>query len=645
MTKTGTTCGLSVAIWLVLFAPLLNAADYSIVQVTEPEIDDWSYFQHVARPSISDDGGRVVFLSDTGHEGIHSLWLYERGRDIAHELTVNADGEEKILVSFPYVDAQISGDGEKIVFSGLHFYTEERNTGIYIFDIETGAIHLLRPDQIPRASTGAARDGAPGLIKRTNSMPSISSDGRWISYVLTDYEYDGATSDHWARTRQRLMYAEVSGGATVRGGTILEYRYVDHAFGEGIRSQRISGDGQTIAFYAGGVVRDLDVENLIMPPYESVRHSEHTGPTCDVYCYVVTVSRPGRYWLSVVPDSDSPRRPLVVAHPYAQTVQSFGMDNVLKNPPSLSSDGSRIALNAGFVLGAANTGVYVYERSTERTSRILSFGVRPGDGPGNQTLTTGEIPAMSADGSWLAYYRRQVEFPEGYGDPDSYVEGETYCPNVLRDDIMIIELPAGEISNLTETSDHPTCPGGTRFKGLSLSRDASHVAFMSTADIDGLNPYASHEIYLGSLLAAKTARMLQSAAPDFQYATSAKIFVDDKLADCRPLAVFTATEKVLVMDVGLPPFESSVDVYVVLWNEKDPTNVYYVAEKGTLQPFKDDYVAWRTAVNGSWEKPYLGSIQIANLEAGTYEIRLIVTSAKAQSIEGNYAWQTDVTLK
>jgi hypothetical protein len=44
---------------------------------------------------------------------------------------------------------------------------------------------------------------------------------------------------------------------------------LENTFGHGIQSLSISGNGQLISFYAGGMVQELEARNLSMPPYEA----------------------------------------------------------------------------------------------------------------------------------------------------------------------------------------------------------------------------------------------------------------------------------------------------------------------------------------------------------------------------------------
>ena len=226
-------------------------ANYSLLQLTEGTYRDDKVWPLNLHPSISDDGSRVVYVSaiEPGRPG-YSIWLYDRNNhDELEKLSVNVRGDEHFLdASY----SQISGDGQKIIFASQFFYTEERKTGIYIYDINSGTIRLVVNDMIPYEAEGAGRIGRPGMRKYVNSKPSISSNGQRIAYVLTDYVYSGATQYHWRATRQRLMIADID-RENVRGGSVLEIT-AESAFGHGIQSLMISGDGRHIAFYAGGII-------------------------------------------------------------------------------------------------------------------------------------------------------------------------------------------------------------------------------------------------------------------------------------------------------------------------------------------------------------------------------------------------------
>lgn len=472
-------------------------ADYDVFQLTEGEYHDDLYNPLNAKPTISDDGRRVAFSStiEPGRPG-YAIWLYDRddGPD-PRRLSVRVDGDDRVLSAYR---SQISGDGQKIVFAAPFYYTEEDRTGIYVYDIEAGTIRRVVDDMIPRWPSGAPRMGEIGMHKYVASHPSISSNGRWLAYVWTHYEGGTSTMDGWSPRDERLILADIA-GVTPRGGDILEIP-LTNVFGEGFRSLRMSGDGHTIAFYAGGAIEGLEVENVGMPPYETVTHGEHVGPTCDVYCYVLRISASSSYILHAVPDLDVPTQPLVVAHPYASSVQSFRMSTVLGNPPSPSADGVRTALNAGFVMGNANTGIYLYDAGVGTTTPIITFGARPGDDFEEAPLRTGAVPALSSDGRSLAYYRRDVVFPWGYGDPEGYLDGEVYCPCVDRDEVVVHEISSGEVSPLIETVADPICPVYTPSMGLGLAEEGAYVALVSRANKAARNADLSHEVYYATLV-------------------------------------------------------------------------------------------------------------------------------------------------
>ncbi len=471
-------------------------ADYDIMQLSDDSYADDLSFPLVLRPSISDDGYRAIYTAkpNPGHPG-YAVWLYDRGSEEgAYQVRVFTRDDDRPIFGIT-LRPQISGDGRYILFRSPGYYTDEDASGIYLYTIDTGEVRLLVRDQIPRWPTGAERAGEPGMRKYESSHPSISFDGSRISYIWTDYEYCGATRDKWLPVRRRLMVADI-GESSVRGGSVVEIGH-ENTFGHGIKNQRISGDGNSIAFYAGGTVRDLTVSNLEMPPYEAIRHNAFSSPTCDVFCYVARTQGYGNYILYVAPDPDAPNTPLVVAHPQTGNVQSFNQRSILGNPPDITTNGRRVALHAGFRMGASNTGIYVYEPGGD-TYKIVTFGSSPGSDREEAPLTTGAVPAISPEGHWLAYYLRQVRFRYGYADPEEYEEGETYCPCVSKDEVVITRIPSGESTRLIETGEAMVEPIYTSAMSLDLATDGGHLVFTSRANITGGNPDLCHEAYVAS---------------------------------------------------------------------------------------------------------------------------------------------------
>ncbi len=348
-------------------------------------------------------------------------------------------------------------------------------------------------------------EGEPGLRKYVHSNPSISADGSTIAYVLTDYDYGPSTGDHWQGRRQRLIYARVRSGVVVEGGDVLEV-VLEDVFGSGIRSIQLSGDGHHIAFYAGGIIRSRSpVSNLEMPPYEPVRDSDRTAPTCNVYCFKLTLPSPhGSQYLHVMPDPDRSSQPMVVAHPKTSNINSYNMATVLHTPPSLSENGSRLLFHAGFDWGSSQSGVYLSEtRGMPSTSRVISFGTVPGYGTGEETLTTGAGPAISPDGEWMGYYLRDVVFPPGYSDSEHYEEVDTYCPRVLKDEVAIVNIASTETSTIIEASSSGFIPILTTHFMLAVARQANSLSFVSRAEsLDNLD--RSHEVFYAAMIGGGT---------------------------------------------------------------------------------------------------------------------------------------------
>lgn len=473
-------------------------AAYEISQITDTTASDDFYAPLHLPPRISEDGSRIVFpeMLESGRP-LYAIWLYDRSiSDRPFQLTVYARGEEKILIN---EQPHISGDGRKIIFSAEGYYTSEDKTGVYIYDIETQSIRLVAEDQIHRGENGVATPPEEGMRKRVTSSPRISRDGQWIVYLLTEHIGSGPPyHGYWLPTRQRLIHANITESA-IRGGVVLDIA-LDGSFGNGIRGLSISGNGRMITFYGGGVISRLEVENLRMPPYETRRHPDTSGPTCDVYCYAVQARGGAEYALRCIPDPQDTHSPLIVAHPYTAGINGLNVHNIQTQGPSISNLGSRIALNAGLVLGSRNTGVYISEPFGGRTHKVISFEEPPGDGPDNTVLTTGHVPAISPDGRWVAFQQTSLAFRHNYANPDEYVEGQTYCPKIVQEKVVVQQIPRGETSTILDSGFDMGWVDYSSRPGVSISNEAECVAINTRRNPTGNNPDCSHEIFLATLI-------------------------------------------------------------------------------------------------------------------------------------------------
>jgi hypothetical protein len=66
------------------------------------------------------------------------------------------------------------------------------------------------------------------------------------------------------------------------------------------------------------------------------------------------------------------------------------------------------------------------------------------------------------------------------------------------DEVETRRLPVGGATRVIESFDAYVLPRYTSGLGLSLSGDASHIAFISMADITGDNIDQSHELFYAS---------------------------------------------------------------------------------------------------------------------------------------------------
>ena len=188
-------------------------------------------------PSISSDGQRVAFVSQTKFEPDAADGDQVYVRDLA---TGNV-----LPVSTPSGGAQdrggkapaISGNGRFVVFVSQTRFDPQAANGVdqvYRRDLETGTVvPVTRPAQ---SISGGA------VIDRGGHSPSISDDGRFVAFVSrTQFDPNAADADQlYVRDLETGSILRVSTPANgINGGSTTDL---------GGSSPRISGDGQFVAF-------------------------------------------------------------------------------------------------------------------------------------------------------------------------------------------------------------------------------------------------------------------------------------------------------------------------------------------------------------------------------------------------------------
>ena len=130
------------------------AREYDVIHLTEGHYDYDLWFPMNRKPTISNDGRRVVFPSkiEPGRWG-YSIRLYdsESPGEGPQVLSVSVDGVEMVLIS-SFVE--ISGNGEKIIFDSPFSYVGDLQSGIYVYDIDTRTCEIPVTQRIGEEGQG-----------------------------------------------------------------------------------------------------------------------------------------------------------------------------------------------------------------------------------------------------------------------------------------------------------------------------------------------------------------------------------------------------------------------------------------------------------------------------------------------------------
>lgn len=151
-----------------------------------------------SRPSISDDGTRVVFnaadaLRDDDRNGLWDIYLWQRGAPQLRRLSLTSTGAERNQgdeSASRDVAPQISGDGQWVTFA-----TTATNMGgppstgqqLYVVGVESGRVSRL-------SETGAAAVADGDTPVGQGERVAISRDGTWIAFTTRAANLKGSVA-------------------------------------------------------------------------------------------------------------------------------------------------------------------------------------------------------------------------------------------------------------------------------------------------------------------------------------------------------------------------------------------------------------------------------------------------------------------
>ena len=202
-------------------------------------------------PSISSDGKKIAFNSLSNNlysgdiNGFSDIFVRDTTNNVTTLVNITKNG---IIADKESADAVISGNGRFVAFAtaanNLSGQTTNSKRNVYLKDLVTGNLELI---SINNSGTVGNND---------SFLPSISFDGRYISFVSFASNFDNIANnnvydiyrhDTLNKTTKRISYS-ATGGAS--NGLSL--------------GSVISADGQTIAYHslANNLV-DNDSNNAI----------------------------------------------------------------------------------------------------------------------------------------------------------------------------------------------------------------------------------------------------------------------------------------------------------------------------------------------------------------------------------------------
>ena len=408
-------------------------------------------------PTISDDGARVAFSSDSVllDPGATTATRHVYVRDVAGVTTTLADRRTGVAGTIGGASAfsAISDDG-----TAVSFRTERGGlTPEGAFDSNQAYRRVLgaaTTDLVSRP-TGAGPFQDTGTASARVGRDSLSSDGRMAAFLsgsnALSPEDDDAVVNAFVRdtvTGQVTLVSRASGA----GGAPADRSVDDVA---------ISGDGRRVAFLSqAGNLGDGDAD---------------TGGQ-DVFV-----------------------RDLLTAQTFLVT-RADGPGGVVEDGSisdmSIDGDGSRVAFTSDAPnLGEAGSLPRVWLRDLAAgTTRLMS---RAGGVSGVPATDTSQSAAISDDGGTVAF--------------ESFDPALTPDPDPALRQVFVRDV-TGAVTELVSRADGAGAPGEVDSARPALDADGSRVLFLSGAAFDAADTAVADDVYLRDRATART--ILVSRASD-----------------------------------------------------------------------------------------------------------------------------------
>jgi Tol biopolymer transport system component len=353
-----------------------------------------------------------------------------------------------------------------------------------------------------------------------SSEVSVATDGSRVAFT------SGATNFDYVDVDGLDIYLRDVGAGTTTLVSRASGSSAQDANGSSVEPA-LAGDGESVAFESMATnlssddldperdiyVRDLSTnQTLLVSRADGVDGIKANGVS-----FRPSISADGRYVafastatnLSTSDSNDSPDiyvRDLLTAQ-VTLVSRADGSDgapaNGLTSDPMISADGNAIVfLSRATNLDSADavTDRDVYVRYLESAETVLASRGQGLDG--EKAADYSDAPAISADGSVVAFHTYADNLPDADGEFDS--------------DVYVRNLAAGT----TVLASRATGPDGANADAFSayptISADGSRVGFVSTAsNLVNLTPYlATQHVYVRDLTEATTSLVSRAAGVD-----------------------------------------------------------------------------------------------------------------------------------
>ncbi|MHB8859827.1 MAG: TolB family protein [Thermoleophilia bacterium] len=364
-------------------------------------------------PSISANGRYVAFTSSGNNlvagdtNNVMDIFLKDMDTGTTTRVSTDSDGNQANYYS---PRAAISGDGRYVAFtsgaSNLVYGDTNSDTDIFLKDTQTGA------------TTRASTDSSGGQGNNTSDDPSISADGRYVTFESNSSNLvagdTNGSRDIFLKDTQTGTTTRVSTDSSGIQGT------GDSAYAS------ISADGRYVSFYS--------VSPLV---------SGDTNGIADIYIKDTQTGTTTR----------------------ASTDSSSNQANGASNYPSISADGRYVAFMSyasNLVSGDTNGLRDVFVKDTQTGSTIC---VSTNEN-GNQGNGISEYPTISGDGRYVAF--------------DSTSNNLVRWDTNADGDVFIKDTQTGGIARFSRNASGDE--GASASSVPAISGDGHAVAFKSWAN-------------------------------------------------------------------------------------------------------------------------------------------------------------------